>query len=212
MTSVIVFDLGRVLVDFDTNRSVSALAAILGIDTGAAAERLRAVEVPFETGRIDQRRAIEMLLETPDRPGWTESVTARERAERLLVAAIGSRFSPMPRTIELVYELAHTGHRLALASNTSPLDFEAVRTLYPDVIAPFDDRLFLSYRIGAMKPDQSFYAAVVKSLDVAADECIFIDDMPQNVVGARNAGMRAIRFGGADALRLELDAMLGTGR
>lgn len=167
--------------------------------------------MPFETGRIDQQQAIDRLLDASDPPPWGESAAARARAERLLVAALGARFSPMPGTIDLVYDLARAGHRLALASNTSPLDINAVRTLYPDVLTPFEDRIFLSYRIGAMKPDRAFYDAVIGGLEVPAAECIFVDDLPQNVSGARQAGMRAIRFEGSQELRAELDPMLAAG-
>ena len=34
---------------------------------------------------------------------------------------------------------------------------------------------------------------------------LFIDDRPENIAGAKDAGLAAIRFSGADALRLELD-------
>src|SRR3712207_7703669 len=45
----------------------------------------------------------------------------------------------------------------------------------------------------------------------AADRCTFIDDSPANVAAARQAGLTAVQFVGADALRDDL-VRLGIGK
>ena len=208
VSPAIVFDLGRVLLDFDPNRPATVLASILGIDLPAAAKRLKAIEHPFETGQIDTERVFTILLEGLDPAGDKVLPGALERARRLIAAAMGTRFSPLPETIELAHELSRAGHTLALGSNTNPLDMEAVRDAYPDALEPFGDRLFLSYRIGVMKPNPRYYQAVADGLGLPIGDCIFIDDRPENVAGARRTGMRGILFRGAAALRSELAGLL----
>ena len=56
------------------------------------------------------------------------------------------------------------------------------------------DRLILSYEVGHMKPSEEFYRACVTAADVPASSCVFIDDMIENVEGARRAGLEAIQF------------------
>lgn len=49
-------------------------------------------------------------------------------------------------------------------------------------------------RIGVLKPDPAAYRVVLDSLQVDAEEAIFVDDHPSNVAGARAVGMPALRF------------------
>jgi putative hydrolase of the HAD superfamily len=47
---------------------------------------------------------------------------------------------------------------------------------------------------GRLKPDPAAYALVLAALDLPADQALFVDDQPQNVSGALDAGMPAIWF------------------
>lgn len=69
---------------------------------------------------------------------------------------------------------------------------------------------FVSCDVGARKPEPSYYEAVLSSLGVAAESCVFIDDREGNCDGARAAGMKAILFEDAVATRTSL-ASLGFG-
>jgi HAD superfamily hydrolase (TIGR01509 family) len=52
----------------------------------------------------------------------------------------------------------------------------------------------LSCEIGNIKPYKSSFRYVLRRIGLAADECVFIDDMPENVRAARSVGLKAIRF------------------
>ena len=45
-----------------------------------------------------------------------------------------------------------------------------------------------------LKPDPRIFALVVERLGIPAAECLFVDDQPGNVDGARSVGMRAVWF------------------
>jgi putative hydrolase of the HAD superfamily len=60
--------------------------------------------------------------------------------------------------------------------------------------------------VGVVKPDPAIFAAVVERLRVPAERCLMIDDLPENVAGARAAGLRAVRFESLDELADELEA------
>ncbi len=49
---------------------------------------------------------------------------------------------------------------------------------------------------GTSKPDRRIYLEALKRLKIRPNEAIFIDDMEENVKGARKAGMNAIHFKG----------------
>ncbi|HEY1209606.1 MAG TPA: HAD-IA family hydrolase [Terracidiphilus sp.] len=54
------------------------------------------------------------------------------------------------------------------------------------------------------KPEPAIYRRALDILGRPAERILFIDDRAENVAGALNAGMKAIRFEGAEALRREL--------
>jgi putative hydrolase of the HAD superfamily len=63
---------------------------------------------------------------------------------------------------------------------------------------------FSSCYVGLRKPDPAIYRRALDILGSAPDRTLFIDDRQENVDGAAGAGMKAIRFAGAGALRGEL--------
>jgi putative hydrolase of the HAD superfamily len=63
---------------------------------------------------------------------------------------------------------------------------------------------FSSCYMGLRKPDPAIYRRALDILGSAPNRTLFIDDRLENVSGAVGAGMKAIRFAGAEALRGEL--------
>jgi putative hydrolase of the HAD superfamily len=53
------------------------------------------------------------------------------------------------------------------------------------------DHATLSFELGIVKPQREIYDDAVRGLSVEASEALFIDDRPENVEGARAAGLRA---------------------
>jgi HAD superfamily hydrolase (TIGR01509 family) len=86
---------------------------------------------------------------------------------------------------------------------------------YPEWYQMIEDRLnvsrfarwsFVSCLIGHRKPDPAAYAHVVRALEVAPEDCVFIDDRTSNCEAAREAGLRSIRFEGVESTRNALRA------
>jgi putative hydrolase of the HAD superfamily len=66
---------------------------------------------------------------------------------------------------------------------------------------------FTSCYMGLRKPDPTIYRRALGILGKSADRCLFIDDRLENVAAAAAVGLKAVRFIGADALRLDLQAL-----
>ncbi len=58
------------------------------------------------------------------------------------------------------------------------------------------DGYIYSYMIHEVKPDRAIFDALVKKYDLDPGECLFIDDVEDNVRGARAAGMQGLVFTG----------------
>jgi putative hydrolase of the HAD superfamily len=78
-------------------------------------------------------------------------------------------------------------------SNIARHHMEAIERNWPGI---FDRAtgLFLSYEIGARKPDAKIYHHLLENLGVKGSQCLFLDDRAENVEAARAAGIQAHRF------------------
>ena len=94
---------------------------------------------------------------------------------------------------ELVAHLKSRGYTLLLGSNTNVLHARYFRRKFAPTLDHFD-HLILSHEVGCLKPDARFYQACVAAAGVAPGACVFIDDMHENVEGARSAGLVAHHY------------------
>ena len=60
-----------------------------------------------------------------------------------------------------------------------------------------------SFEIAVSKPDRKAYEIMIEKLGVKPEECMFVDDSPENLVPAKALGMKAVLFEGADQLEAE---------
>jgi len=96
-----------------------------------------------------------------------------------------------PDTRPALAEVRARGYRLGMISNL-PLDEGAWLKVF-DLEAAFD-AVVMSYDVGLVKPKPEIYARAAERLGVAAEECLFVDDVPQYLEGARAVGMTPVRI------------------
>jgi epoxide hydrolase-like predicted phosphatase len=56
------------------------------------------------------------------------------------------------------------------------------------------DEMIISAEEGAIKPDPRIYRIALERLGVRPAEAVFVDDVPENVQGARALGVRGVQF------------------
>ena len=196
---VIVFDFGNVIGFFDRRRAAEQLAAY-GPPGVSVEELMRFIfftdlEPAFESGRLT---GSEILAELRKHFGL---VGTDER----LGLAHADMFAPNKAVCDLVPALA-SNYKLALLSNTNELHYRQFRGQFADVLDRFD-RLFVSHEMGLRKPDPAIYHRVSEWANVAPAECLFIDDLPENVEAARACGWQGIVYRAGDDLAAGLRAV-----
>lgn len=92
--------------------------------------------------------------------------------------------------LALVDELRES-YKIGLLSNTSVEYTSAVKDR--GFWAHFDDAVF-SYKVGLRKPDPAIYRLAAERLGFPPEQLVFVDDLPANIEGAREVGMRGIVF------------------
>jgi putative hydrolase of the HAD superfamily len=103
-----------------------------------------------------------------------------------------------------VVALQNAGFRTAILSNMVLELMEYMRQEF-GWLAHFQQHTW-SCELGIGKPDPAIYLHTCKELDVLPSEALFIDDKPENIVGAEKAGLQAIQFSTIEQLRLDLEA------
>jgi putative hydrolase of the HAD superfamily len=110
------------------------------------------------------------------------------RFRELFVGALGVN----PPMVELMRELKASGLRMALLTN-NVREWEPVwRPMLPvdEIFELVVDSAF----VGMRKPEAGIYELTLERLGLSAPECLFIDDLEPNIVGARALGLAAVHF------------------
>jgi len=108
--------------------------------------------------------------------------------------------------VACIDRLRTSGLRVGLLSNFST-DLRAM-LVQQDLLWRFD-ALAISAELGVMKPDAAAYRAVLAMLGMAAQTCVFIDDVPANVTAAQAVGMHSIVFADNASCLATLTRLLG---
>lgn len=109
---------------------------------------------------------------------------------------LGYRKEVPARNLDVLRDLRGKGYRLILLSNTNPFmmswalsnDFDGGKASLSD----YFDALYLSFRIGVMKPDLKFFQAVIDNEGINPEESLFVDDGPRNIEAARQLGFNTM--------------------
>jgi len=97
-------------------------------------------------------------------------------------------------------------YKLGLLSNA----WDNARTLLSqrfDFLDRFDVSVF-SYEVKARKPYPGIYKTMLERIDTLPEQALFIDDVQENVDGARAVGMHALRFTGTEEIINAINALL----
>ncbi|MGB7404262.1 MAG: HAD family phosphatase [Pacificimonas sp.] len=180
--------------------------------------------IVFDVGNVlyewDIRHLYEKLIDDPDRLDWfignvvtaewhfqhdrgrpfaetSAELIALHPEEADLIRAFGPRFNetipgPVPGMIELATELHGRGLRLFGITNFSGEFWRGFRPtasifdLFADIVVSGDEQL--------VKPDPAIFELAKSRFGVASGNSLFVDDRPENVEAARDAGFEAHLF------------------
>jgi epoxide hydrolase-like predicted phosphatase len=97
---------------------------------------------------------------------------------------------PIDRNIKLLPSLKKRGFKLYFLSNFPSDIFNDVFEVYP--FFSFFDGGIISARVKASKPDKKIFEILLNKYSILPYECLFIDDLEQNVKTAESIGMTGI--------------------
>ena len=176
------YDIGRVLLDFDFESSLARLLPPDCPDPRGRMERLLERKDEFEAGKVPADEYVDWAIRVLGCDASREDF--RDHWQRIF-----TRNEPM---WERVRDLHGRGHRLILFSNTNAIHCPWVFEEFPE-FSLFHGAV-LSFEVGAIKPHPPIYqhALDVHGLDPA--KTLYIDDLPQNIATGIEFGFHCHQY------------------
>ncbi len=188
----VIFDIGGVLLNIDHD----AFPRLLGIERSRVnhvdKQAIEHIAKEYEIGRIGTEKFFGMMDEIFKGKYTREKL---EKAWNSIVVEENSAIIPVVDAIQARYQTA-------ILSNTNPTHFQ--ESCDTAAIVKKFSRLYLSFQIGAAKPDPAAYQYVIRNLSAEPSSLLFIDDLAENVAAAMKCGMEGIVFKDASGLQAEL--------
>ena len=178
MLKNIVFDLGNVLVKFDSNELIYSFfnkrqeeVKSFYFDSlwNEYDQGLYSVEEMIEKG-VKQFPELELSIKKL-MYHWTEFVI------------------PLKDNVAYIKDLKRFGYKVYILSNIPEDDTKYLRSL--GVFDNIDGGVF-SYEYKKIKPDPEIFHILLEKYNLKASECLFLDDRKDNVVVASNLGFKTI--------------------
>jgi epoxide hydrolase-like predicted phosphatase len=180
----IIFDIGRVLLEFNPKEYIqekykdNLLTEELHSAIFGSSEWL-----DLDRGTITDEEAIAI---------FSKRHAGREAHISEIMNSWQDILIPIDGTVKLLERLKQKGYKIVLLSNFHLKAFEIIYERYS--FFKLADEMIISAKVNLLKPHKEIYEYMLRSLNLKAEECLFIDDTFANVEGAEKLHINAIQF------------------
>ncbi len=194
MIKLIIFDVGGVVLDYKQENYYRYVSKKFGVGIARVKRSFEKPISEMEVGKLS-RREFEAVVKRSLGIGkdkdieWEDYMMRTAKLDRK-VAALIKRLSKDYR-IALLTNVCRGRHSIAMKVFINGLPVAGI---------------FASCYLKLRKPDKRIYKYVLDRMHVAPGEAVFVDDMMENVMGAKRVGIHAIQYTGYGDLLKKLAA------
>lgn len=114
--------------------------------------------------------------------------------------------NPFDYTIPIIDKLKAAGYNVYFLSNWSKWSYELLDKYHKfDFLEKMNGGVW-SWQTGCMKPNERIYRILLNKYNLNPEECVFFDDLKDNVEAANNVGIKGVLF---DRLDFDIDNFFG---
>lgn len=182
----IIFDLGGVIIDHSLDRTLDKMSL-----SKEERERLKTL---IKTDKMWDDLDSYKFVHFEDALNDLLARHPKEKEEILEFFSKGflDDYRTFEKGLSLFYRFKKEGYPVYILTNFS-LDG------YKKITDKFDffsdaDGILVSYKVKLIKPDRRIYRLLLEKFDLMAEQCLFLDDRPQNVEAAKKEGIHAIVY------------------
>ena len=132
----------------------------------------------LELGKVSADEFVERLLSQLN----LESTPGVREVEDIMGMSFG-----LNRELQKYIDSLRSELQVILLSNTNALDIPALERRFN--LVSWADEAILSYQIHLKKPDPAIYQYALETFDLHPNRTFFLDDLPENIAAARDAGI-----------------------
>ena len=190
----IIFDVGGGIY-IGKQRSNHYMAELLKIDhdiwkkaTGKIWERLNAGKIDEDTGLLKMAKNIGI---------------GKNKLRKLWIKTFKVRYILNKNLLKIIRKLRRN-YKTAILSNQWTIPYKIHLT--KEIKSNFDVMVF-SHLVGFKKPSKGIYKITLRRLKLKPKECIFIDDIKENLTPAKSLGMKTILFKDNSKLKKDFEKL-----
>ncbi len=193
---LVIFDLGGVVVDVESDRLIHQVAQLLGRSFEEVHEQIfhRDLHLPLELGHIKPQAYYDGLKQ---KLGISWTYPQFVRAWNGILSE--------NRDVTSIMKRLRARHKLLALSNTNILHIEHIKGAIPSL--EMFHYWVMSYEVGLRKPNPKIYRFALEQAGVKPETAVYIDDRPELVEAGRQVGLTAIRFENSRQLEQDLQAV-----
>lgn len=199
----VIFDWGGVLIDDPRPGLMRYCAHAFNVPVEVYTQVHDKFLENFQKGLIEERTFWQRISKELNRPEPQPAARLAGSQNSLWGDAFRSAYSPRAEVFALASALHNKGYKTALLSNTEVPAMEFFRQLRYDMF----DVLVFSCAEGAQKPEKKIYEVTVEKLRSLPEQAVLIDDKPQFIKGAQQAGLKGILFANLEQVKSDLAAL-----
>ncbi len=199
MIKTIIFDIGNVLTVFAWEEFLNSFGFSEDITEKIARASINSeVWKEYDLGIQSDKEIVENFIKNaPD----------IEKEIRTVYQNMHGMIKRSDYAIPWIRELKARGYQVLVLSNFSS---KALRECSDAMdFLPETDGGILSFRDHVVKPMPEIYDLLLKRYSLNPEECVFLDDLPRNIEGARKFGIQTILFTDYNTARRELESKIG---
>jgi len=194
MVKNIIFDLGNVLLDFNSDNIIANHIEDGKLHQKISENIFESQEwIKLDKGEISASKATEIFIERQPE---------NEKLIKEIMHNWKSYLTPIETNINVLNKLANKSLSLYVLSNFHKEAFEVVYDKY-DFFSHFDG-MIISYQVNAVKPDKLIYKKLIDRFDISPENSLFIDDSFKNIQIAEKLGFKTIHFNDNISLEKEV--------
>ena len=172
------------------------LAEKFNLDVADFEDRHHMVSGAFDAGHLDLDGYLDRTI----------FYRPRNYTKGEVCAFMYSQSEALPGSLDLMARLARSGKVFLATLNNESRDLNHHR-IEKFGLRNYFSAFFSSCYLGVAKPHPQIYRLALDISQRSADECVFIDDRPINLEGARRVGLHTIHFLNAGQLETDLRTM-----
>jgi len=180
MVKVLIFDFGNVFLNLDLDKAIQDTFELLEIES--LSDELLSFNYLYEQGLISTEEFLEFYQDN-----------FPKLSKQDLIQLWNSMLKDLPQhRLEFIQKLAaEKKYKLILLSNTNVLHIKWVKENIPsyETFKNCFDAFYLSHEIGLRKPDKAVFELILNNNQLAAKDCLFIDDTKEHIIEASKLGI-----------------------